>query len=166
MKSGVRVKSDEVAGVLAGLARLSKMDVLVGIPQGPQREDAPISNAQLGYLQSTGAEMAFFGHPVTLPPRPFLDMGIKDTQEETTGHLKAAATLSLDGNFAAAEQQLEAAGMIASNGAKAVIGDGGRLHPLSEATMRMRQRAGIQGDKPLYAHGHLLNSITYVVRVK
>lgn len=166
MKSGVKIRRDSTADILAGLSRLSKMDVLVGIPQGPQREDAPISNAALGYLQSTGADVAFFGRPVTLPPRPFLDMGIEDTRDVTTGHLKAAATLVLNGNVSAAETQLEAAGMIAADGAKAVISDGSRLHPLSEATKRIRHQVGILDDKPLEARGYLLRSITYVVRRK
>lgn len=166
MKSGIRCRKDNSADVLAGLSRLSKMDVLVGIPQGPQRDDAPLSNAQLGYLQATGAEVAFFGHPVTLPPRPFLDMGIEDSQQVTTEHLKSAAKLALESDFSGAEKQLESAGIAASNAAQAVIGSGDRLHPISEATKQTRREKGIPGDKPLYEHGFLKESVTYVVRGK
>lgn len=166
MKSGIRCTKDNSANVLAGLERLSKMDVLVGIPEGPQREDAPLSNAQLGYLQATGATVSIGGVEVTLPPRPFLDMGIEDTRDVSTEHLKAAAVFALDGDFGAAEKQLESAGIVASDGAKKVIGDGDRLHPISEATKLARRAKGLPGDKPLYAHGYLLRSITYVVRGK
>lgn len=166
MKSGIRCRKDNSAQVLAGIRELSKMDVLVGIPEGPQRDDAPLSNAQLGYLQATGAEVAIFGHPVTLPPRPFLEMGIEDSTPVTSEHLKSAASLALDGDVSGAEKQLESAGMVASNAAQAVIGNGDRLHPLSEATKQLRREKGIPGEKPLYEHGFLKNSITYVVRGK
>jgi hypothetical protein len=65
--------------VLDALKQLSGTDVLVGIPAGP-RDDAPLSNAELGYLQSTGATVEIDGETVTLPPRPFLDMGIEDSR--------------------------------------------------------------------------------------
>lgn len=103
---------------------------------------------------------------VTLPPRPFLDIGIEDTRERTTEHLKAAAGLALEGNTAGAQKELERAGIIASDGAKKVISDGDRLQSLSEKTLQARRAQGLPGDKPLYAHGYLLRSITYVVRSK
>lgn len=167
-KSGITTRSDKSADVLAGLKRLSKMDVLVGIPQGPQRDDAPLSNAQLGYLQATGATVSIDGQAVTLPPRPFLDMGIEDSQPVTTEHLKSAAKMALEGDFSAAEKQLESAGMVASIAAQKVIGDGDRLHPLSDKTIARRRALTppIPGDKPLFAHGYLMRSITYVVRGK
>ena len=65
-----------------------------------------------------------------------------------------------------AEQHLEAAGQIARDAAKAVIGDGERLEPLSEKTLQRRRAAGLRGNKPLYAHGFLLRAIQYVVRKK
>lgn len=166
MKSGLKVRKDNAESALSALRSLSKMDVLVGIPAGPQREDAPLSNAELGYLQSTGATIQLGGKIVTLPPRPFLDMGIEDTKPRTTEHLKAAAVAALNGKSDAAMRELERAGQIASNGAKAVIGAGDRLHPLSEKTLENRRAQGLPGDKPLYAHGFLLPSITYVVRSK
>ncbi|BDH45754.1 hypothetical protein TUM12370_17980 [Salmonella enterica subsp. enterica serovar Choleraesuis] len=168
MKSGLTVRADNAASVLDSLRQLSGMDVLVGIPADKaQREDgSPINNAELGYLQSTGATVEIDGETVTLPPRPFLDMGIEDTRPQTTECLKAAATLALDGNADAALRELEKAGQIARDGAKAVIGAGDRLTPISDATKRRRRAQGLPGDKPLYAHGYLLRSINYVVRKK
>lgn len=167
MKNGLTVRADNAAAVLESLRQLTGMDVLVGIPADKAaREGSAINNAELGYLQSTGATVEIDGQTVTLPPRPFLDMGIEDTKPRTTEHLKAAARAALDGNTGAALLELESAGQMARDGAKAVIGSGDRLHPLSEKTLQRRREQGITGDKPLYAHGFLLNSITYVVRIK
>lgn len=166
--NGVKIRADNAASVLAGLERLSKMDVLVGIPESNAvREDGEeLNNAEIGYLQSTGATVRLGGREVILPPRPFLDIGIEDTQAVTSEHLKAAVGLALDGKFSAAESELEKAGMVASNGAKRVISDGDRLIPISDMTKAKRRAQGLPGDKPLYAHGYLLRSITYVVRGK
>lgn len=166
MKSGLTIRSDNYADVLDALNKLSDTDVLVGIPAGPPREDSPLSNAEIGYLQSTGATVEIDGETVTLPPRPFLDMGIEDSRDKTTERLKLAAQSALEGNAAMAEQHLEAAGQIARDAAKAVIGDGERLEPLSEKTLQRRRAAGLRGNKPLYAHGFLLRAIQYVVRKK
>lgn len=168
MKSGLMVREDNYAGVLDALKQLSGTDVLVGIPADKaQRDDGgPLNNAEIGYLQSTGATVEIDGETVTLPPRPFLDMGIEDSRDKTTARLKLAAQAALDGNAGLAEQHLEAAGQIARDAAKAVIGDGDRLTPLSEKTLQRRRAQGLPGDKPLYAHGFLLRSINYVVRKK
>ena len=167
MKSGLTVRTDNAASVLESLRQLSGMDVLVGIPEDKAaREGSPISNAELGYLHSTGATVEIDGETVTLPPRPFLDMGIEDSKPRTTVHMKAAATAALEGHSEAAMRELESAGQIARDAAKAVIGAGDRLHPLSEKTLERRRAEGIPGEKPLYAHGYLLRSINYVVRNK
>lgn len=114
------------------LKQLSGTDVLVGIPAGPPRDDAPLSNAELGYLQSTGATVEIDGETVTLPPRPFLDMGIEDSRDKTTERLKLAAQSALEGKADVASMHLEAAGQIARDASKAVIEAGDRLTPLSE----------------------------------
>jgi len=167
MKSGLSVRSDNYADVLDALSKLSGTDVLVGIPADKaQREDgSPINNAELGYLHSTGATVQIDGETVTLPPRPFLYMGIEDSREKTTERLKLAAQAALEGDTSLAEQHLEAAGQIAQMAAQAVIGSGDRLTPLSEITKAKRLANG-QDIKPLYDHGYLMRSITYVVRKK
>jgi len=166
VKSGLTVRADNAAAILDSLRQLSGMDVLVGIPDGPKREDAPLTNAELGYLHSTGATVEIDGATVTLPPRPFLDMGIEDSKPRTTAHLKAAATAVLEGKTETALQALDSAGQIARDASIAVIGSGDRLHPLSEKTLEIRRANGIPGDKPLYVHGYLMESINYIVRKK
>jgi hypothetical protein len=165
MKSGLTIREDNYADVLDALNKLSGTDVLVGIPAGPPREDSPLSNAEIGYLQSTGATVEIDGETVTLPPRPFLDMGIEDSRDKTTARLKLAAQAALEGKAGVAEQHLEAAGQIARDAAKAVIGDGDRLSPY------LKRRSSdvvllVWRYKPLYAHGFLLRAIQYVVRKK
>ena len=166
--SGVKVKTDNVDSVLAGLDRLSRMDVLVGIPESNAvREDGEeLNNAEIGYLQATGATVRLGGQEVTLPPRPFLDIGIEDSAKVTAEHLKMAAGFALDGNFTGAERELTSAGQLASDAAKRVITDGDRLAPLSDFTIQKRRERGYAGVKPLYDHGYLLRSITFVVRGK
>lgn len=166
LKSGLTVRADNAESVLKSLRQLSGMDVLVGIPEDKAaRQGSPISNAELGYLHSTGATVEIDGETVTLPPRPFLDMGIEDSRDKTTERLKLAAQAALEGNAAMAEQHLEAAGQIASVASQAVIGAGDRLAPLSEKTKAKRRKNG-QDFKPLYDTHSLMNSITYVVRKK
>jgi hypothetical protein len=207
MKSGVKVTADRVADVLASLRQLDGMDVLVGIPEDKAARDdgSPMSNAELGYLHSTGGTIEIPEHTttvyrqvdkngdlkhggkfvkasksnlatthivpaqtITLPPRPFLEMGIEDSKPQTTVCLKNAAIATLDGRPEAAMRELESAGQIARDASKAVIGAGDRLHPLSEKTLERRRgsKPPIPGDKPLYVTGSLLKSINYVVRKK
>ncbi|MBC8947220.1 hypothetical protein [Xenorhabdus indica] len=166
--SGLKITKDNAAAVLSALNQLSKMDVLVGIPsnRSERGKGEVINNAEIGYLQSTGGTVKLGGKTVTLPPRPFLEMGIEDTQSVITEHLKAAAEHGIIGKFEAAQREMERAGMVASNGAKKVISDGDRLHPLSEATLQLRKAKDMPGEKPLYDTGSLLKSITYVIRNK
>jgi hypothetical protein len=166
--SGVKITTDNASAVLSALLNLSKTEVLVGIPeQNANREDGEVlNNAEIAYLQSTGGDVELGGQKVTLTPRPFLDIGIEDTSDITSGFLADAASSAMDGDDSAASRALEKAGITAQNGAKRVIRDGDRLAPLSPATLADRRRDGIPGQKPLYAHGYLLRSINYVVRKK
>ncbi|QTL41638.1 hypothetical protein ACNFJN_08350 [Xenorhabdus budapestensis] len=168
MAMSVKITQDNAASILSALNRLTKMDVLVGIPasKAHRSEGERLNNAEIGYLQSTGGTVKLGGKTVTLPPRPFLDMGIEDTRPVTAEHLKAAAEHGIAGKFEAAHRELERAGMVASNGAKKVISDGDRLHPLSDATLQRRKAKDMPGEKPLYDTGSLLKSITYLVRNK
>lgn len=170
MKSGLTIRADNAESVLMSLRALSGMDVLVGIPadKAAREDGSQVNNAELGYLHSTGATVEIDGQTVTLPPRPFLEMGIEDSKPRTTAHLKAAATAALEGKTDAALQELERAGQIARDAAKAVIESGDRLQPLSEKTIQARRNAKppILGDKPLRARGYLIRSIQYVVRKK
>ena len=168
MKSGVTICADNAQFVLDNLHQLSGTEVLVGIPSdSSQRDDAgPMSTAELGYLYSTGATVELDGAAVTLPPRPFLEMGIEDTQPLATECLKAAAQQTLSGNADAALRALEKAGKIARAGARAALMQGDGLTPLSERQQALWFSQQGAGDKSLYVHDRLLQSINYLVRKK
>ena len=66
-KSGVTVRSDTTKDVLKRISSLKDIDVLIGIPEGKERADGEgITNAQLGYLQATGATIKIPAHEVTI----------------------------------------------------------------------------------------------------
>lgn len=102
-------------------------------------------------------------HDVSIPPRPFLEPGIAAAQPKITARLGNAAAAALEGDLAAVENQLHAAGLEAQNSVRAVINAG--IDPaLSPATIADRQRRGRTGTVPLIDTGQLRNSITYVIR--
>ena len=105
-------------------------------------------------------------YSVTLPPRPFLELGIADKNKEIVAELKLSAIAALSGDAAGSEKYLNRAGLIAMNGAKGVIQAGDKLTPLAESTKRSRRSRGRIGEKPLYDTGGLLRAITYIVRDK
>ncbi|MCA6999493.1 hypothetical protein [Dickeya solani] len=105
-------------------------------------------------------------YTVTLPPRPFLELGIQAVRAETLAMLKRAAVAVFDGSPSTAEQYLNRAGTLAANSAKNVITSGDQLAPLESSTIRSRASRGRTGIKPLYDTGGLLRSITYIVRDK
>lgn len=103
-------------------------------------------------------------YTVTIPPRPFLDIGIEEAKSDIVGHLKNAGQAALSGQLSSAVASLERAGIVASNSAKNVIQSGDKLSPLAESTLRSRRSRSRVGEKPLYVTGALLRSVTYIVR--
>lgn len=66
-KSGVTIRSDTACDVLKRIQSLKDIDVLIGIPEGKARADSDgLSNAQLGYLQATGATIKIPAHDITI----------------------------------------------------------------------------------------------------
>ncbi|EDQ1733578.1 hypothetical protein GPM47_003738 [Salmonella enterica] len=205
MKSGVTVRKDMSALVLARIQQLVKNRVLVGVPSDKANRDdgMEINNAELAYIHSNGGTIRIPehtamlyrsmrpdgeftrngrfvrkdksnfstthtvpAHTVTLPPRPFLKIGIEQSVPAFTPELKKAGAAILMGKPDVARQFLERAGIRASRAAQSVIKDGTVLHPLSPATLTDRRSRGRRGIKPLYDTGILLRSITYVVESK
>lgn len=171
------IKSDKLADIVKAINDLTKTDVLVGIPESKAaREDSPgITNAEIGYIQENGSPAQ------NIPARSFLIPGVADARGKYQQHLVKAANLALDGNKRDAIKQLDAAGIIAEQGAKAKI-NSGDFAPLSDATLRARAAKGRKGAaeelrrrsegmdpgtdlaKPLIDTGQLRNSITHVIR--
>ena len=173
------IKIDRMNSVIKSITALTKMDVLVGIPESEnQRDDAEEpNNAMLGYIHEHGS-------PVNnIPARPFLVPGVADAKGKYRPRLIKAAQLALEGKTKDALKQLEAAGILAEQGAKDKINSGDFV-PLADATVAARARRGRKGAaaelerraaglpagtdlaKPLIDTGQLRNSITHVVREK
>lgn len=156
----VKITKDRVAEVIQAISKLAKKDVLVGIPDSaPGRNDGPISNAAIGYIQETGSPAN------NIPARPFLIPGVKDAQKDIAARFGAGAKQALSGNGTAAEASLHAAGLIGQNAARRKINNG-PFEPLKESTLAARRRRGRTGTRPLIDTGQLRNSLTYVIRDK
>lgn len=153
------MKVDRLKEVLQSINGLVQKELLVGIPDSaPERkDDEPIGNAAIGYIQETGS-------PVNnLPPRPFLVPGVAAAEGKVSPHLQKAVEAALDGDLTGAERRMGAAGLTAQNSVRARINSG--IDPaLKESTMADRRRRGRTGTVPLIDTGQLRNSITYVIR--
>lgn len=172
------IKKDRLRQVLQSINGLVDQQVLVGVPDstaGRKDEGAPLSNAEIGYIQENGAP------EINLPARPFLVPGVASAQSKTLPQLQKGVEAALDGDIDAARRRLSSAGLIAQSSVRKRINSG--ITPaLSEATLRERARRGRKGAKeelarraagekpgtelakPLIDTGQLRNSITYVVR--
>lgn len=160
-KFGANVIKDRVSGLKEAFHLLTLKDVLVGIPSdtAERKEDASLTNAEIGYIQEHGAPEA------NIPARPFLIPGIREGKDGIVGQLRAAAKKTMRGDRSAAEQGLNRAGMVAQNFVRTEINKG--IAPsLAPTTIKARQRRGRTGTKPLIDTGQLRNSITYVLRGK
>lgn len=142
-------------------------DVLIGIPQDSKSRDGDdeITNAALLAINN-------FGSPANnIPPRPVLQIGIKNAQEQISEEFKKAAKSALEKGLAALAIYYERVGIIASNSVKKAINDqdfGGAPGP-SPATLKARQyigQSGFKGTKSLIVTGQMKNAITYILRSK
>lgn len=155
------IKTDRLKEVLQSISGLVDKQVLVGIPDSaPERkDDEPLSNATIGYIQETGSPAN------NLPARPFLVPGVASAEEKTVPQLQKAVEAALDGDLPRAQKRLASAGLAAQNSVRAKINSG--IAPqLKASTLEARRRRGRTGTVPLIDSGQLRNSITYVIRKK
>lgn len=155
------IKTDRLKEVLQSISGLVDKQVLVGIPDSaPERkDDEPLSNAAIGYIQETGSPAN------NLPARPFLVPGVASAEEKTVPQLEKAVEAALDGDLPRAEKRMASAGLAAQNSVRAKINSG--IAPqLKASTLAARRRRGRTGTVPLIDTGQLRNSITYVIRSK
>ena len=157
---GVVARGQGLAGLQEAIEALLEQDVMVGIPEGPPREDAEgMTNAQLGYVHENGSPLH------NLPARRFLVPGVEAVQPEIAKRFEKATHAALDGNTEGVMRHLNAAGMIAQNSVKAVL-NAGDFTPLAQRTIYQRELRGITRISPLVDTAQMRNSITYVVRKK
>jgi hypothetical protein len=163
MKNGVTKIKDNVFKLRMAMEAISKRQVLVGIPSDAtdnQRQDAPITNAQIGFINEFGApEMNILARPSLIP-------GVKAAWPKASRVMAKGAEkmLKFSGDpMEAAEHALDGAGLIAQGSVVQIINDG--IDPaLAESTIAARKRKGFNGIKPLIVTSAFKQSITYVVK--
>jgi hypothetical protein len=141
------------------IKRFRNEKVLVGIPEdkSSRRDDSGITNAALLAINN-------FGSPANgIPPRPVMQIGIKNAQPEIAEQFKLAAQTVLSKGQGALDTYYERAGIIAANSIKKAINDQEGIAPLSPKTIAARKREGFQGEKALLRSAQLRNSITFVI---
>ena len=172
---GMQIKRDDLASVISSINTLVTKSVLVGIPATEAARDDGMDNASLGYLHEHGSPAN------NIPARPFLIPGVANAQDRYEPHLEKAAKAALAGQRKKINDELHAAGIIASGSAKDEI-NSGNFEPLKLSTLRARARRGRKGAqaelasraagnapnpenaRPLIDTGQLRNSLTYILR--
>jgi hypothetical protein len=163
MRTSVKMVQDNTADLLKAVTLLEKKQVLVGVPvETAEREvdpDSPINNAALAYIHNYGSPTQ------NIPPRPFLEPGIKNAQADIVAQFRKAGEAALDARPDGVTKGFIAAGIVAVSGVKSKI-TMGPFEPLAPSTLAARRRKGRTGTSPLIDTGALRNSINYVVRDK
>ena len=160
MQPTVKLKTTDNSGdLMAQLKALSKMQVLVGIPEDkaerkPAKGEA-VNNAQLMFIHTNGSPLK------GIPKRPVIEPAIEASgnKEPITEELGEAAHAILDSDPEAARQHLKRAGMTGQNAARAWFTDP-RNH-WQKNSKETIQRKG--SDRPLIDTGELRRSIVYIV---
>lgn len=157
----VKVIKDNVAATLKSIHLLVQQDVMVGIPlsSAERPDDAPITNAEIGYIQEFGAPGA------NIPARPHLVPGIEGAEKQIGLQLKKGAEAACDGNRKGVMDALESAGFVGEMAVKAKI-TSVIPPPLAPSTLADRRRRGRTGETPLLDTAEYRNSITHVIRKK
>jgi hypothetical protein len=184
--ANVQVK-DMTRKIKDSLAALSKMDVLVGVPEEKSSREGSITNAELVFIHTHGVRQGSMieemqptvnregyskafqmyltehGSPLLqTPPRPIIEPAIeKPKNKQILGEeLGKAVGKALDGDVSGAKNQLEITGMTAQNIVRGWWDDPENNWP-PNAAATIKQKGS---DRPLIDTGELRKSITYVVR--
>ena len=154
----VTMTKDISAQILKRVRELAKKEVLVGIPASNNaRDDSPIGNAAIGYIQEHGDPEH------NLPARPFLVPGVTAALPAATVRLKKAAQDAIQGRDPTSG--LQAAGLAAEVSVKETINNV-IPPPLAPSTLAQRQAKGFTGETPLLRKGDLRDAVTHVVTEK
>lgn len=190
-KATVKVikKVDKMADLTAALDALMDTDVLVGIPEEKSsRKGGEITNAELGYILSTGVRASDMRHEMAqgmqsgqtykqaydayifshgdplwhIPPRPFLEPAIEANLDKLIAQQQRILVATLDNRKEEARAHMERLGLMAQNYAKGWFVNSQNLwDPNAPATI-----AAKGSDRPNIDTGALRNSIHYVIRGK
>jgi hypothetical protein len=182
----LEVLEDNSDKVAAAIKRLANTTIMVGIPSDQEqphyyegggqakgtekRTDIPVGNANLGYIHETGAPGA------NIPARPWLAIGVRNSQREWVAYMRRAGQLAFAGKMDDAQKAWHAAGQKAVEGAKSRI-ESNIPPPLSEVTVaRRRQRSAgstyrrqattADDTTALIDTAQMINSVAYIVRYR
>jgi len=170
------LKDDKLMAVVKDLQELTKIQVLVGVPEvtAGRSDDGP-SNAFLAYIHDNGSPKQ------NIPARPFMKPGIAYAQNSINRYMLAAARAQMNNDPEAVESNLMMAGMRGQSGIRHMITEGD-FEPLKPATLRGRMRRRkffkdmsaakrkevwpeiMASFKPLIDTGSLRQSISMVIR--
>lgn len=159
-----KLTKNNLPQLLSAMKALAMREVLVGIPSDSEknpRDDAPITNAEIGYINEFGAP------ELNIPARPFLIPGVSSAWPECEKRMARGAKKIISQQTSdplrMVDVVLEGAGLIAQGEVQQKINDG--LEPqLAAATLAARRAKGFMGESPLIETGSLKASITYVVK--
>lgn len=157
----IKVTKDKVSATLKAIHMLVQQDVMVGVPQSnnDRPDGAPITNAEIGYIQEFGAPSA------NIPARPHLVPGVEGAEKKIGVQLKKGAKAACEGDRKGVMDALEAAGFVGEMAVKAKI-TSVIPPPLAKSTLAARRRRGRTGETPLLDTAEYRNSITHVIRKK
>lgn len=163
-------KIDKTNDLFKMLDDLTKLDVLVGVPQQKaSRRTEEVNNAELAYLHTNGCPHR------NIPPRPFLIPALNAHQKEIAEQqgriLKALFSASSNnatlgpasvGSQGKVMVEMKKLGMMGQNYVKGWFVDPANGWPPNAPATIARKGS----DRPLIDTAQLRNSITYVIRNK
>lgn len=157
----VKITKDQVSATLKAIHMLVQQDVMVGVPMSndDRPDGAPITNAEIGYIQEFGAPAA------NIPARAHLVPGVEGAEKKIGVQLKKGAKAACEGDRNGVMDALEAAGFVGEMAVKAKITNV-IPPPLASSTLAARRRRGRTGETPLLDTAEYRNSITHVIRKK
>lgn len=160
----VKITKDRVPDLLKAIKELTSKEVLVGIPaENAGRQDSPINNAEIAYVQEFGSAEQ------NIPPRPFLLPGIKRKRDKIESILRRGAVKAIAGDVSAAGAALTEVGLIADASVKAVMHSnvGPPLSPKTIYNRRHRKKKQKNTrENTLVDTTDLINHVMHVVRKK
>lgn len=166
----IKTEGEGMDALKEAISFLKSNRVLIGIPQANSSARGEITNVELAFIHTMGS-------PINrIPPRPFLEPGVEEAQEQIAGRMRAAAQAAVEGDIGAAMDELDNAGLDGENAVKTYIGAGHHA-PNAGITIEggwMRNRVsgkpvfvkGKRSNVPLIDTGSLRSSITHVIEGK
>ena len=145
------------------LSKLGERSVYVGYPEGPNRRDSKITNAELAFVLSSGVYLASKGDPIQrIPPRPFIEPAIDRDLNKIEPYIKASILYDLDNQKDLAEAARVKTGIAGENAIRKFIRDypDNGLAPNAPSTIKRKGE-----DHPLKGlTGELMRAVTSVIR--